>query len=79
MSDDPQLFADGARWDIAVAIAVAAILAGAVFGWKGAAAVLAFPVALMLIAAVTFAFIVLVMRSVVTNIQDELDDIGEDE
>jgi len=79
--DDPQFFADGARWDIGVVIAVAAILSGAVFGWVGVAAVAAVPVGALLIAAATFAFIALVIRSVVKNTQDEFDDIdgGNDE
>jgi amino acid transporter len=77
--DDPQFFADGARWDIAVVIAVAAILAGAVFGWQGTAVVLAVPVGLMLIAAATFVFIALVMRSVAKSAGDELEESGEDE
>jgi len=77
--DDPQFFADGARWDIAVTIVVLAILAGAVFGWPGVAAVLAVPVGLFLIAAATLAFIVVVMWSVVENIDEEVENIGDDD
>ena len=77
--DDPQFFADGARWDIVVVIAVAAVLAGAVFGWIGVVAVLAVSVGALLIAAATFAFVGLVIRSVAKNAQGELDDVAEDE
>jgi len=76
--EEPQFFADGARWDIAVVIAAAAILSGAFFGWKVVAAVLAVPVGFILVAAATLAFIALVMRSVVNNVDDELADIDEE-
>ena len=78
--DGAQFFADGARWDIVVVIAVAAVLAGGVFGWIGVVAVLAVSVGALLIAAATFAFVGLVIRSVAKNAQTELDgtDGGED-
>jgi len=77
--DDPQFFADGARWNIAVAIVVLAILAGALFGWRGVAAVLAVPVGLLVMAAATLAFIVVVLWSVVETIDEEVENIGDDE
>ena len=77
--DGAQFFADGARWDIVVVIAVAAVLAGAVFGWIGVVAVVAVTVGALLIAAATFAFFGLVIRSVAKNAQGELDDVAEDE
>jgi len=75
---DAQFFADGARWDIGIVIAVAAVFAGAVFGWHGVAAVLAIPVGLVLIAAGTLALIGVVMWSIVQNIGEEVEE-AEDE
>jgi len=76
--DDPQFFADGARWDIAVAIAVAAILAWGAFGWQGAAVVLAIPTALLLVAVATLGLVVLTVWSVVRNTQDALDEVDNE-
>lgn len=78
IDDDPQFFADGARWDIAVGIAVAAILAWAAFGWQGAAVVLAVPTALLLVAVATLGFVVLTMWSVARNTQDALDGVDDE-
>lgn len=78
MSDNAQLFANGARWDIAVAIAVAAILAGAVFGWRGVAAVLAVPVGIVLVVGAAATIVVISVVAAVKSIEKELEEI-EDE
>lgn len=79
LNDDARFFAPGAKYKIGMVLAVLAVFAWAVFGWAGVAAVLSVPLLALLGAALTFAFIILVIWSVVNNIEDGLPDEGDGE
>ena len=78
---DAQFFAPGGKRDFLIALAVLSVLAYAIFGWSGVAAVLSIPAAFIALAALAFvivgATVVAAMRDVETEINDESDETRE--